>query len=211
MSDLITRLYDLRERFVFQGGSEFARSIADEMMAMRTKAAQWEKVFGHLGTADEVGNEWIALKDEVESLRGSMEEWRLDLNSLRTALEESQAREAQLREGLGDEIESGVGIRWVSDTGIHGRPTAHDVREYLERRGESAKCGCDKCTAPQPAIPDGFVLVPKEPTPEMLNAAGPRPAKWNATPAGRMLREEGDKIRCEEWAQMIAAAPEPNK
>lgn len=53
-----------------------------------------------------------------------------------------------------DEIESGVGIRWVSDTGIHGRPTAHDVREYLERRGESAKCGCDKCTAPQPAIPD---------------------------------------------------------
>lgn len=65
--------------------------------------------------------------------------------------------------------------------------------------------------APQPAIPDGFVLVPKEPTPEMLNAAGPRPAKWNATPAGRMLREEGDKIRCEEWAQMIAAAPEPSK
>lgn len=37
------------------------------------------------------------------------------------------------------------GIRWVTATGVYGRPSAHDVREYLAVRGEEATCTCDEC------------------------------------------------------------------
>ena len=46
------------------------------------------------------------------------------------------------------------GIRWVTEDGIHGRPTDHDVREYLKRTPTAHGCHCDECkqfyTAPQP-------------------------------------------------------------
>ena len=46
------------------------------------------------------------------------------------------------------------GIRWVTNDGIHGRPTDHDVREYLKRTPTAHGCHCDECkqfyTAPQP-------------------------------------------------------------
>lgn len=34
--------------------------------ALEAELRQWKNVFGHLGTADECGNEWIALKDRIE-------------------------------------------------------------------------------------------------------------------------------------------------
>jgi hypothetical protein len=37
------------------------------------------------------------------------------------------------------------GIRWVTETYVAGRPSEHDVLEYLEIRGEDAKCGCAEC------------------------------------------------------------------
>jgi hypothetical protein len=37
------------------------------------------------------------------------------------------------------------GIRWVTETYVAGRPTEHDVLEYLETRGDAAKCGCAQC------------------------------------------------------------------
>lgn len=37
------------------------------------------------------------------------------------------------------------GIRWVTNDGIHGRPTDHDVREYLERTPAARGCDCDEC------------------------------------------------------------------
>ena len=46
------------------------------------------------------------------------------------------------------------GIRWVTEDGIHGRPTDHDVREYLGRTPTAHGCQCDECkqfyTAQQP-------------------------------------------------------------
>jgi hypothetical protein len=39
------------------------------------------------------------------------------------------------------------GIRWVTETFVAGRPTAHDVMEYLKARGAEAECGCEKCRA----------------------------------------------------------------
>ncbi len=53
-----------------------------------------------------------------------------------------------------EEIADGErGIRWVTNGGIHGRPTDHDVREYLERTPTAHGCHCDECKqfyTPQP-------------------------------------------------------------
>ena len=59
-----------------------------------------------------------------------------------------------------EEIADGErGIRWVTNEGIHGRPTDHDVREYLKRTPTAHGCNCDECkqfyTTPHPnqAVP----------------------------------------------------------
>ena len=45
-----------------------------------------------------------------------------------------------------EEIADGeLGIRWVTNEGIHGRPTDHDVREYLKRTPTARGCHCDEC------------------------------------------------------------------
>ena len=45
-----------------------------------------------------------------------------------------------------EEIADGErGIRWVTNEGIHGRPTDHDVREYLKRTPTAHGCHCDEC------------------------------------------------------------------
>ena len=45
-----------------------------------------------------------------------------------------------------EEIADGErGIRWVTNDGIHGRPTDHDVREYLKRTPTAHGCHCDEC------------------------------------------------------------------
>ena len=54
-----------------------------------------------------------------------------------------------------EEIADGErGIRWVTNEGIHGRPTDHDVRKYLKQTPTARGCHCDECkqfyTTPQP-------------------------------------------------------------
>lgn len=45
-----------------------------------------------------------------------------------------------------EEIADGKrGIRWVTEGVIHGRPTDHDVREYLMRTPAMRGCLCDEC------------------------------------------------------------------
>jgi len=45
------------------------------------------------------------------------------------------------------EIDDGNrGIRWVTDEGVHGRPTAHDVREYVLTNWGTVMCTCDACS-----------------------------------------------------------------
>ncbi|MHB1407984.1 MAG: hypothetical protein ACYCXC_00070 [Acidovorax defluvii] len=62
---------------------------------------------------------------------------------------------------------------------------------------------CDKgCTAPQPAVamPEGYALVPVEPTQAMLDAAG-----MCVVPEGKEWLDASNR---ETWAAMLAAAPE---
>lgn len=57
----------------------------------------------------------------------------------------------------------------------------------------------DVFAAPQPAIPDGWQLVPVEPTEEMCLAYT------------KCKTEAGEKWARHQWAAMLAAAPEPSK
>ena len=38
-------------------------------------------------------------------------------------------------------------VRWITADGVHGRPSDHDVREYLERTPQLTGCTCEKCKA----------------------------------------------------------------
>lgn len=40
---------------------------------LEIEVQQWKSVFGHLGTADECGNEWIKLQDENQRLREALD------------------------------------------------------------------------------------------------------------------------------------------
>jgi hypothetical protein len=47
-----------------------------------------------------------------------------------------------------EEVASGsAAIRWVTSEGAAGRPTLHDVLDYIERRGDAIDCTCERCTA----------------------------------------------------------------
>ena len=39
---------------------------AETLVTQQVELRQWKNVFGHLGTADECGNEWNKLKDDIE-------------------------------------------------------------------------------------------------------------------------------------------------
>lgn len=57
---------DARDK-IFQAYARQAR--AD----LEAEVQQWIGVFGHLGTADECGNEWIKLQDENQRLREALQ------------------------------------------------------------------------------------------------------------------------------------------
>ena len=73
-----------------------------------------------------------------------------------------------------EEIADGErGIRWVTNEGIHGRPTDHDVREYLKRTPTARGCHCDECkqfyTTPQPTqVQAGAVPLTDEQLAEIM-------------------------------------------
>lgn len=62
-------------------------------------------------------------------------------------------------------------------------------------------------TAQVQDVAEGWQLVPKEPTQEMLDACGPKPKHWDATPSSRRVRESADRMSREDYKTMLAAAP----
>lgn len=51
-----------------------------------------------------------------------------------------------------------------------------------------------------------YAVVPLVATQEMLDAVGPKPKRWDATPTSRRLREDCDQMRREEYATMVGVA-----
>ncbi|MEJ7932536.1 hypothetical protein WG922_21380 [Ramlibacter sp. AN1015] len=44
------------------------------------------------------------------------------------------------------------GIRWVTDKYVAGRPTQHDLLDYIEQRGDEIACACPRCVRASEAI-----------------------------------------------------------
>lgn len=51
-----------------------------------------------------------------------------------------------------------------------------------------------------------YAVVPLIPTQDMLDAVGPKPKRWDATPMSKRLREDCDQMRREEYATMVGVA-----
>lgn len=80
------------------------------------------------------------------------------------------------------------------------------LREAL--RDLDAGHGAD---APRVAgVPEGWQLVPKEPTQAMLDAVGPKPQFWDKNAVSKQLREDMDDLRRREYREMLSAAPSPD-
>jgi len=47
-----------------------------ENARLREELEKWTRVFGHLGTADECGNEWIALQEQLATAQATLEQMR---------------------------------------------------------------------------------------------------------------------------------------
>lgn len=86
---------------------------------------------------------------EIETLRAGYDAARLKIASLRERVQELEAQLAAVaapKKWAPEEVaDGGRGIRWVTNEGVHGRPTDHDVREYLERTPTANGCHCDDC------------------------------------------------------------------
>lgn len=103
-----------------------------------------------------------------------------DLLEAAALLEASAQREQPAYRGptlTPEEVADGNrGIRWVTDTAVFGRPTECDVREYLQKRGDDAKCHCAKCAA--------FYSQPATSKPEPQAQAGELLQRWGRAPDG---------------------------
>jgi len=74
--------------------------------------------------------------------------WRL-LNDMLSTPAEPYAGPSKLTPQ--EQADGGVAIRWITPGKVAGRPSSHDVREYLLRYGKELACSCEKCTAFYPA------------------------------------------------------------
>jgi|SRR5690606_21932681 len=104
------------------------------------------------------------------------------------------------------------------------------ITPHVHHRALQA-CVCDECSSssgwylheeeaiaawnrrtPPAAVPDGWVMVPKEPTPEMLDAATPPESEWIghkwAKPGSFERWRQGHREDAErKYRSMISAAP----
>ena len=93
---------------------------------------------------------YAAARLEIESLKERVQQLgkaARDVNSRRVQeLEAQLAAVAAPKQWAPEEVaDGGRGIRWVTNEGVHGRPTDHDVREYLKRTPTANGCHCDDC------------------------------------------------------------------
>ena len=67
---------ELREKITIKGLDVVADT---DILVVLDRLEAWENVFGHLGTPDEVGNEWRALSDRLEAAESEcLEQARLN-------------------------------------------------------------------------------------------------------------------------------------
>ena len=89
----------------FMDGVDIHTNVKPILTELINRLEAWENVFGHLGTPDEVGNEWHALSDRLEAAEKSAAESlmmyskaRDDCDELHTKIAEMERQEIGFRE-----------------------------------------------------------------------------------------------------------------
>ena len=140
-----------------------ALQLADDLDAEAGRITQYTNSRGDL-LRELAAAELCRQHAENETLRAGYDAARLEIESLKERIQELggaardvnsrrvQELEAQLaavaapKKWAPEEVaDGGRGIRWVTNEGVHGRPTDHDVREYLKRTPTANGCHCDDC------------------------------------------------------------------
>jgi uncharacterized protein (DUF2249 family) len=80
---LALSLADALEQF----HNAYDKQAATELRRLYSELNQWKSVFGHLGTADECGNEWNQLRDENEDHIQQLRKEQLEVQRLSEAHE----------------------------------------------------------------------------------------------------------------------------
>jgi len=128
----------------------------------------------------------------------------LDRKYARHGEDEDRQAAAMLRQyaALTATQQQGQAVAWVryrSDGGIEG-PVLDQHMDDI-RRNSGAWTPLGRITAPPPSVPEGWVLVPAEPTDEMVEAA------WDSDAADYVGEHKRIHSLGLAWSAMIAAAP----
>ncbi len=156
-----------------QIGTATAHLLADRAVdllnaAVTAKQAEWEAM-GAVATVSDLQRDSRA--EKAQGLDGATLLYTHALPAQPAEL----AKQAGAYKGpvkfAPEEIARGnVGIRWVTETKVAGRPTDHDVREFLKETPTARGCHCDECkTFYTP--PPSPVAQPAEPKPSSLLTA----------------------------------------
>jgi len=66
-------IYDLNEEVT---------KLTRQLEVAKASLNKWESVFGHLGTPDEVGNEWAAMSDRLEAVEKERDTLRAKIKQM---------------------------------------------------------------------------------------------------------------------------------
>ena len=190
---------ELREKITIKGLDVVADT---DILVVLDRLEAWENVFGHLGTPDEVGNEWRALSDRLEAAESEcLEQARLNgmgsereaalaarleateedrarflvemgrlcaqCDALRLRIKAAEKERDALRAEL-DALKSQEPVAWLIDWADEP-----DLGHYFSESAVDEDSGRSRplFLHPVPAsVPEGWQLVPIEPTQEMLDA-----------------------------------------
>lgn len=75
----------LKRYKLVSGYATYCHKAADELLRQHAEIQQWRNVFGFLGTPDELGNEWNALKEVNSRQHEAIVKLREALDELTTA------------------------------------------------------------------------------------------------------------------------------
>jgi hypothetical protein len=74
MSDIVERLRDYKKRFIFQGASQFALSLAADIERLRSRVEKLEKVRAAAQDLEGYGFGWLHWEEKFEALRAALKE-----------------------------------------------------------------------------------------------------------------------------------------
>ena len=117
---------------------EIVNRVADAVLGVDRH--EWSSYYDLEDAAQEIEDKMLEQHAEMEQLRAEVE-----------ALRKSKFR-GPTKFAPEEKADGNRGIRWICEDGVYGRPTDHDVREYLLRTETARGCSCEECKSFYPAM-----------------------------------------------------------